>query len=175
MDRISVLLDRAVEQVAERPAAAERADLDIMASFLGMLLDGEGDEEGERWTAGLSELKSRGLVRQTRSGRPMPTAKGRALWSHARSVRARALLGERPDAGRPFFVVFGWRGGGLAFRDWVSASYHAHALVKQGFAPHGGIGAPEDLIEIWPSLHLPPDVARRASNEGSAVLEEGSP
>jgi hypothetical protein len=72
-------------------------------------------------------------------------------------------------------VVFGWRGRGLAFRDWTSASYHAKMLVEQGFVgAREAISGPEDLIEVWPAAHLPPEVARKANSEGDAVLEEGT-
>jgi hypothetical protein len=162
-----------VGPVAEVPVLTETADLELMASFLGMLLDGEGDEGGARWALELGELKARGLVRQTRVGRPMPTLKGRALWTHVRAVRARMALGKAASAGQPFFVVFGPSKGGIAFRDWAAAQSHARTLVEGGFlGKNGSLSGPEDLIETWPASHLAPEVALKADLEGDAVIED---
>lgn len=123
-------------------------DLGLMMAFMRDLVNGEGDRE--LWTRRLQDLKTRGLIRQTQSGRSLPTEPGISLWNHAKRAVARETLGlSDPQARRPYFVVFDSEERPVAFQEWDQAVAFARWQIESHPQAFAQVRMPEDAVELW--------------------------
>jgi len=147
-------------------------DTALMLSFIRWLVGGGGSRE--EYTAAIDALKSRGLVHQTRAGRPLPTEAGASLWAHARRVVSAEILGAQGQLRRPCFVVYGADGRPVGFRDWDDAVSYARWAMEENPDAFAHAGRPEDLVEAWDRALVSPEEAERIEQDGTSVLNQPS-
>lgn len=153
--------------------ALPSTDLALMMAFMRDLMNGEG--ERETWTARIQELKARGYLRQTHSGRPLPTETGLGLWAHAKRAIAREVLGvSEPQSRKPCYVVFDAEGKPIAFHEWDWAVAFARWQCEARPAAFIDVRMPEDLVELWDRSSLSPETVLAIDESGHAQVDPAS-
>ena len=112
-----------------------------------------------------------GLIRQTQSGRSLPTETGQALWDYAKRAVAREVLGlTDAKSRRPCFVVFDSEERPVAFTEWDIAVSFARWQMEMRPDAYLGIGVPEDVVELWDRSSLSPGEAERLDEAGQVAV-----
>ncbi len=154
--------------------AQPTTDLALMMAFMRDLVNGQG--EREPWTARIQDLKARGYLRQTHSGRALPTEAGLALWAHAKRAIAREVLGlADPQARKPFFCVLDAEGRPVGFTEWECAVAFARWQMESRPAAFHSVSMPEDAVELWDRSSISPEAALRLDESGHVQVDPASP
>jgi hypothetical protein len=144
-------------------------DLGLMMAFMRDLVNGDGDRD--LWCRRLGDLKDRGLIRQTQSGRSLATETGKPLWEHAKRAVAREALGlSAPQARRPCFVVFDSEERPVAFQEWDQAVAFARWQMESHPEPFSHVRMPEDAVELWDRSSLSQGEADLLEETGQAPV-----